>query len=64
MKLNDNKCKIMHIGKSNEKHLYTIESYDGSSRSNLSETTLERDLGIIISSDLIWTQHVKYCANK
>ncbi len=61
MKLNDNKCKIMHIGKSNLKHLYSIESYNSNSKSNLSETSLERDL---IASDLIWTHHVKYCANK
>lgn len=63
MKLNDNKCKIMYIG-GGEKNIFTIDSYDGASRSNLIETKLEKDLGIMISSDLKWKQHVMYCANK
>ena len=57
MKLNDNKCKIMYIG-GGEKNIFTIESYDGASRSNLIETKLEKDLGIMISSDMKWKQHV------
>ncbi len=58
MKLNENKCKVMYIGGGNEKNIFTIESYDGSIRTNLIETTLERDLGIMISADLKWRQHV------
>ena len=57
MNLNDNKCKIMYIG-GGEKNIFTIESYDGASRSNLIETKLEKDLGIMISSDMKWKQHV------
>ena len=64
MKLNESKCKVMHIGRTNEKHLYSIESFDGQTKSMLTETTLERDLGIMISSDLKWNHHVKHCANK
>jgi hypothetical protein len=64
MKLNENKCKVMYIGGGNEKNIFTIESYDGSIRTNLIETTLERDLGIMISADLKWRQHVMHCANK
>ena len=30
----------------------------------LSKTTLERDLGVMISSDLKWKHHTAYCANK
>ena len=52
MKLNESKCKVMHISRTNEKHLYSIESFDGQTKSMLTETTLERDLSIMISSDL------------
>ena len=52
MKLNESKCKVMHIGRTNENHLYSIESLVGQTKSMLMETTLERDLGIMISSDL------------
>ena len=64
MKLNESKCKVMHMEKTNKKQRNTIESFDGQSTSNLSETTLERDLGIIISSDLKWRDQVINCANK
>ena len=64
MKLNESKCKVMHMEKTNKKQRNTLESFDGQSTSNLSETTLERDLGIIISSDLKWRDQVINCANK
>jgi hypothetical protein len=43
MRLNENKCKVMYIGGERDKNIFTIESYDGSTRTNLNETTLERD---------------------
>ena len=64
MRLNENKCKVMYIGGERDKNIFTIESYDGCTRTNLIETTLERDLGIMIADDLKWKQHVMYCANK
>ena len=64
MKLNESKCKVMHIGGKNENHSYTIESFDGLSVTALTKTTLERDLGILISSDLKWKSQITSCANK
>ena len=64
MKLNESKCKLMHIGGKKENHLYTIESFDGLSVTALTKTTLERDLGILISSDLKWKSQITSCANK
>jgi ribonuclease P/MRP protein subunit RPP40 len=63
MKLNENKCKVMYIGGGNEKNIFTIELY-GSIRTNLIETTLERDLGTMISADLKWRQHAMHYVNK
>ena len=52
MKLNIQKCNIMHIGKRNPKANYTMEDYDSTSRINISTTECERDLGVLLSSDL------------
>ena len=52
MELNIDKCKIMHLGKSNPRHSYTMSSYSNNQLIPLSTTEHERDLGIIISNDL------------
>jgi hypothetical protein len=55
----------MYIGAEKScKNVFTIESYHAAIRSNIVETTLERDLGVMISADLKWRNHVIYCANK
>lgn len=46
MKFNITKCKRMHIGKYNGKIPYSMNGI------TLAETTVERDLGILISADL------------
>ena len=51
MKLNADKCKVMHIGKKVTSHPYSIR--DSTSRSQTLEiTTVEKNLGIMISNDL------------
>ena len=51
MKLNAKKCKIMHIGKKNPRREYHM--FDSTSNSNiiLETTEIERDLGVLVSSD-------------
>ena len=46
LKFNREKCKVMHIGRRNLCYAYTM------SNTILSTTSLEKDLGILISSDL------------
>jgi hypothetical protein len=60
VKFNDDKCKIMHLGLRNSKPTYTMKQNNSInvSRSNLAETSSERDLGVIISNDLKWKQQV------
>jgi hypothetical protein len=52
MRLNISKCKIMHIGKQNQKEDYTMNSYDSNEPVPLEKTEIERDLGILISNNL------------
>ena len=51
MVLNNEKCKVMNIGKANNGWGFTIEN-EASQRILLNKTTSERDLGIEISNDL------------
>ena len=50
MELNVDKCKVMHIGRLNKNHNYTMLNND--ERKILLKTESERDLGIIISNNM------------
>jgi hypothetical protein len=58
IKFNSLKCKVMHFGKSNPKHKYTIDEVI------LEELKVEKDLGIFISNDIDWSHHINYAINK
>ena len=45
IRLNVEKCKVMHFGKSNPKAVYIMMDDDGNKR-DIEQTNLERDLGI------------------
>jgi len=62
IKFNSEKCKVMHIGKTNPKWTYTITH--GSEVQELQETKLEKDLGILLSNDLKWCHQVDSAKNK
>ena len=53
MRLNVEKCKVMHFGKSNPKEVYYMKDSAGN-ENDIEETNLERDLGVIVGSDLKW----------
>ncbi len=62
IKLNLDKCKIMHIGKNNNQYEYN--TMNGKLNQILKTTTLERDIGVNISNDLKWEHHIKLIVNK
>ena len=51
MNFNLSKCKVMHIGHSNEKNIYQMDSI------KLKETNSEKDLGIVITNNFKSTNH-------
>ena len=60
LKFNKDKCKILHIGKKNPKNKYYIGSTN--ERTELTETDLEKDLGILIDPGLnLKKTHKKHC---
>ena len=52
MEFNVDKCKIMHIGRSNPQHTYCMDSAE------LTKTVKEKDLGVLMESSLELDQHI------
>ena len=53
MSFNVDKCKIMHLGYGNAKYEYELNN------TTLSESTGEKDLGVLIDNDLKFSPHIK-----
>ena len=66
MRLNTNKCKVMHFGKkvSEGDYHYELQDVDTGNILRVEESKCERDLGVNISSDLKWKTHVGIIAAK
>jgi len=58
MIFNVDKCKVMHIGKSDLCRQYYMHGHQ------LEEVTQERDLGVMISSDLKVSQQCQHAYSK
>ena len=58
MEFNVDKCKIMHLGKWNPKHIYTMGG------ENLTVTTEEKDLGVIFDEKLEFDKHIRLMVNR
>ena len=56
LRFNVAKCKTMHIGYHNDKHIYQMGS--GESRMDLNQVTSEKYLGITFQDDLQFTKHL------
>ncbi len=62
LKFNKEKCKILHLGKNNDKNNYFVGTHN--ERVLLEETCLEKDLGIYIDPDLNFKKHIKNIVKK
>ena len=58
MEFNVGKCKIIHLGRKNPKHTYTMGGVE------LEKSTEERDLGVLIDDRLEFDKHIKGIVNK
>ena len=56
---NYDKCKVMHFGKKNKENMYTMELGLGEQPHIIEKSLVERDLGLMVSSDLKWVNQVE-----
>jgi len=63
MRFHPDKCKVMHLGKANPQHKYTMNKVDGT-KHMLESTDEEKDLGVTIDKNLKFSKHVQVQANK
>ncbi len=54
----DKKCKVLHVGSPKERFEYVLNS------EVLPTTDEEKDLGVTVTSDLNWAQHIRKCVGK
>lgn len=59
---NPDKCKVLHLGKTNLKHDYVMK--DGDNSSVLIKTVCEKDLGVYIDDQLNINEHVQQQVEK
>ena len=55
---NANKCKVMHFGKSNPKHIYQLNGHE------LETTDSEKDLGVMVDNNLKFHVHTSFATKK
>ena len=58
MEFNVDKCKVMHIGRTNPKHSYNMGGTE------LTVTTEEKDLGVLVDDELEFDKHIRAIVNK
>ena len=63
LQFNPSKCKVMHVGRSNQHHDYTMKQPDGTDE-KLETSRLERDLGVQVADTLKATTHCQIAARK
>ena len=59
---NGDKCNMLHLGKNNPKYNYTIK--DGDTVKTLNETNSEKDLGVIVDTELQFGDHIASVVKK
>ena len=62
LRFNPKKCKVLHLGSRNPEFVYTMK--DGGSRIKLETTSLEKDLGVLITDNLKVGEQCERAAGK
>ncbi len=62
LRFNAAKCKVMHIGRQNEKQQYKMGDKD--QEVVLTETVVEKDLGVNVDNTLTFSDHIQQAATK
>ena len=59
LRFNASKCKVIHFGRNNPEHRYTMRLHQSEDRIMLEATTLEKDLGAQVDLELKFSSHIE-----
>ena len=59
LRFNADKCKVLHLGRENQKHVYQMKKHGSNEVVELHETKLEKDLGVFTDNELKFSTHVE-----
>ena len=63
MSFNYEKCKVMHFGNKNREKVYTMNMEQDVPPNIIENTIVERDLGLMLSSDMKWEDQTGKAVN-
>ena len=63
MRLNLEKCKVLHFGRNNPKASYSLRDKSDQIK-EIGYSNIERDLGVLVAEDMRWKKHIDYEVNK
>ena len=64
LRFNAGKCSTIHLGRNNKQNEYSMRIHNSDERVNLNSTKAEKDLGILIDTELQFSQHTEVQVNK
>ena len=64
LRFNAGKCKALHMGSKNQSKVYSMKQHEDGSRTNIDETDMEKDLGVLVDKDLKFVKHITSQVNK
>ena len=59
LRFNSDKCKVIHLGRNNPSHEYTMRLHHSHERKVLDTSKLEKDLGVLIDEELNFSKHIE-----
>ena len=59
LQFNADKCHILHLGYRNQNYPYYMKKHNSSERVKLTASDFEKDLGVLVDSDLTFSKHVE-----
>lgn len=64
LRFNAGKCSVIHLGRANNKHEYSMRIHASNDRVKLNSANVEKDLGVLVDNDLQFSQHTETQVNK
>ena len=64
LRFNADKCKIIHLGRTNPQSHYTMRFTNSTEQVTLEPSEVEKDLGVLVDQELKFSKHIEVQVNK